>query len=189
MNPKEEFRFMVIMAIIISVIVGMFFATTACAQDIDYVNSPPTFRLAEPMSPNPETIPPGATLTPVHVGDRARVDGVLYSLEANAWLLSEMQRVQNYWILEMNTRVNITLAWADHELLSQANRHNADNEIMQVRLNASERNVESLMETNRELLSQVGWTRREKFRFVVSIIGVGAIAGLGGYFIGSAVGN
>lgn len=175
--------------LIIFALAFMFLSPIAKAQDITYINPPPSFRLAEPMSPDSSSIPQGATVTPVRVGDRARIDGVLYSLEANAWLLSEMQRVQNFWILEMNTRIGITRTWAEHELRSQANRHNADNEIMQVRLRASERNVESLLETNREMASQVGWTRREKFRFVISIIGVGVVAGLGGYFIGTVVGN
>lgn len=161
-----------------------FSVKTAQAQDVTYITEPPTFELAEPLTPSRDSIPNGAFITPMQLGQRASYPGVLYSLEANAWLLSEIERLQLFWILEMNTRVNLILTWANHELASQENRNNASIEIIEVQLRTANRNIENLSDTNRELAAQVGWTRREKFRFVVSVIGVGALAGVGGYFLG-----
>lgn len=162
----------------------LLYATAACAQEYTYITPPPSFTLAEPMLPSTANIPTGAFITPMRVGDRAASPGVLYSLEANAWLMSEMQRVQAVWILEMDTRVQLMLVWANHELTSQENRNTATLEILHTQLEAAYRNANDLSDQNRRLAAQVGWTRREKFRFVISVVGVGAIAGMGGYFIG-----
>lgn len=159
----------------------------AKAQDITYITQPPTFELAEPMSPSSDSIPHGASITPVRVGDRARLDGVLYSLEANAWLISELNRLQVVWISEMNTRVSLTLAWANHELESQALRSQASLELMQLRLDSRNRDVEQLTSINENLIrSARRQVRRSRFKLVLLVVGTGSLAGIGGYFVGQA---
>ena len=165
-------------------------SSIASAQDVSYITQPPTFELAEPMSPSSESIPSGASITPVRVGDRARLDGVLYSLEANAWLISEINRLQVVWISEMNTRVSLTFAWAEHELESQALRSQASIDMMQLRLDSRNRDVEAITEINQELVrASRRQVRRNRFKLVLTVVGVGALAGMGGYFIGQATGR
>ena len=190
MNIKDDFKCLGIFVILWTIIISMFFATKTSAQDFttpsQFITQPPSFQLAEPMNPRTEGIPSGATITPVRVGDRARIDGVLYSMEANAWLLSEIQRLQVYWILEMDTRVNLVMTWAQHEIASQQNRHEASMEIVQVRLDARDRHIETLTDINRDLVrASRRQVRRSRLKLVLMVIGVGAVAGVGGYAIGS----
>ena len=190
MNIKDDFKCLGIFVILWTLIISMFFATTASAQDStatsQFITQPPSFQLAEPMNPSADAIPQGATITPVRVGDRSRINGVLYSMEANAWLLSEIQRLQVYWILEMDTRVNLVMTWAQHEIVSQQNRHEASMEIVQVRLDARDRHIESLANINRDLVRAARrQARRNRLKLVLMVVGVGAVAGVGGYVIGS----
>lgn len=169
--------------LVISIVINSL--STAQAQDVTYITQPPTFELAEPMNPSSDSIPSGASITPVRVGDRARLDGVLYSLEANAWLLSEIERLQQFWILEMNSRVNLTLAWANHELESQANRTSASLEFMQLRLDARNRDVEALSQINTNLQRQARRNqRRTRLRMTFIVLGTGIVTGVAGYGIG-----
>lgn len=162
-------------------ILGCATASTCNAQDL---TEPPTFDLAEPMQPNSDSIPQGAFIVPLRLGQVAPEDGVFYSMSANAWLLSEFTRIQQYWIDEMGRRVAITRLWGRHQVNSQQNRYEMDLQGLRIQLRAREREVEDLVEINEELSVQVGWSRREKFRFVVSIVGVAAVAGVVGYVVG-----
>jgi hypothetical protein len=184
---KEDFKCLGIFVFLWFVIISMFYAvSSASAQEIQYINQPPSFQLAEPMSPNASTVPRGATVTPVHVGDVARSPGVLYSIEANAWLLSEFERLQLFWIIEMNTRVNTVFTWAHHEISSRQNRHEAEQAIRQIELDARDRHIESLESINRDLVKATRrQIRRDRFKLVLTVAGVGIVAGVGGYFIGT----
>lgn len=193
MRFKEDLVCLGIFVILWTLIISVFYVSTVAAQtaqqptlvDSRFITQPPTFQLAEPMSVNSSTIPSGAFLTPLRVGDVAQMDGILYSMEANAWILSEFDRLQNYWILEMNTRVNLVMAWAQHEFASQQNRHSASTQILQVQLDSRERDIETLREINRDLVRANSRTiRRNKFKLVFTFIGAGVVVGLVGYGVG-----
>lgn len=152
------------------------------------VRSPPTFQLAEPMQPDRSTIPEGAFITPLRVGNVVRTDGVLYSLEANAWVLSQHDAIQQYWIAEMNRRVNLTVAWGQHELTQQAIAFETDLQIARVHLDARQRELDALMAINNDLRQQARRSqRRGKLKLVFIVLGTGVVAGLAGYGVGRVV--
>lgn len=150
--------------------------------------SPPTFQLAEPMQPDRTTIPTGAFITPLRVGDVVRNPGVLYSLEANAWILSQHEAIQLYWIAEMNRRVELTIAWGQHELAQQAISYETDLQIARVHLEARQRELDTLQGINRDLQRDARRSqRRARLKLVFIVIGTGAVAGLAGYGVGRVV--
>ena len=193
MRKPILFKLLLLIAVVIFYIMsGIFlYCSDAQAQDSTeaYITPPPSFELVEPMLADRTNIPAGAFVTPMNVGAVARSQGVLYSLEANAWLLSEFAAVQNRLILEMNARVAQTRAWADHEFRLQRIALSTDLEITRVHLEAREREVELLTETNTRLLRQVGWSRKEKFRTVLIAIGTGVASGFVMYYVGRAAAN
>ena len=157
--------------------------------EVTYVIEPPTFELSEPMEANAETIPDNAFIIPLRAGQRVREDGIFYSLEANAWLLSEFNRIQVYWISTMDHRLRLYQEWADSELEARDTRHEAEIQILEVEIEAERRRINALQDMNDAMRRNVGWSRREKFRFAISIIGVAAVVGLGGYIIGGITAN
>lgn len=160
----------------------------ASAQPAMSHSQPPTFQLAEPMQPDASTIPSGAFVTPVRVGDVVRNPGVLYSLEANAWILSEFEKIQAFWIAEMDMRVEAMYVWAEYELALQHTVHTADLESLNIRLRSREREIQTLTEINTDLRRQATRVqRRSRLKLVFIVIGTGAVAGLAGYGVGRVV--
>lgn len=152
------------------------------------IREAPTFQLAEPMQPDRTTIPSGAFITPLRVGDVVRSPGVLYSLEANAWVLSQHEAIQRFWIAEMNRRVDLTIAWGQHELTQQAIAYETDLEIARVHLGASQRELDALLAINQDLRREARRTqRRSRLKLTFIVFGTGVIAGLAGYGVGRVV--
>lgn len=152
------------------------------------VREPPSFQLAEPMQPDRSTIPNGAFITPLRVGDVVRSPGVLYSLEANAWVLSQHEAIQRFWIAEMNRRVDLTIAWGQHELTQQAIAYETDLQIARVHLDARQRELDALLAINQNLLREARRTlRRSRLKLTFIVLGTGVVAGLAGYGVGRVV--
>lgn len=173
-------------------LIALMLPLSALAQDAPppiFIIPPPQFDLVEPMQANADNIPQGAFVTPMRTGQRAREDGVFYSLEANAWLLSEFNRIQLYWIELMDHRLQLQYEWAVSEIEAQNNRRDSEIHILEIQLEAERRRLDNLEDINDSMRSQIGWSRREKFRFAIAIIGVAAVVGLGGYYIGGLTAN
>lgn len=150
----------------------------AQAQDESWIISPvPTFELATPrLLQYNETDMPGARFFELRAGERAQVTGILLNPEANAWLIANYRFIQEYWITEMNRRLELMRSWGIAEVAGQRTRAETEINALNVRIEMLEEQNRMLTSTSERLLRQ---NRRQRilFRFLTSTSALAVIAG------------
>lgn len=141
------------------------------------ISPPPSFQLAEPqMLHFDPTVAPNARLYPLSLNQRAPVAGVLLNAEANAWIISQYNFIQSYWITEMNRRVQLVQTWAFAEIEGHNNRANANELSLQVQLtNANETNNDLNRTVQRLLRQNQIEARKRKISLIVLGTGSGLV--------------
>jgi hypothetical protein len=142
------------------------------------LQEPPTFELAQPLQLRyDEATIPGARIFSLRLNQAAPSAGVLLNAEANAWIISQFDYVQMYWITEMNRRLDLTRTWAQAERQALAARHNAEVATCEVQVeNARNQNLlltqasEHLIKENRRTV------RLYRVMMVTTVLGAAFVA-------------
>lgn len=164
-----------------SVLVAVMISTTfqVSAQEIP---ESPRFELVEPtMSVGAPPSNIGALQTLLSEGQRAPFAGILLNNEALSWIMTNFVFVQRNLIEEMNRRVGITRLWARTNIETINVSREADQQAFQVQLNMANSGRDRALEELERVSRDVGWSRREKFTLVLSLIGTLVIGSLIGW--------
>lgn len=154
---------------------------------------PPQFELAEPRSfhygENESLVHiEGALIAPLRLNQPAPFAGVILNAQANAWIIAEFQAIQEYWINEMNHRVDEMRVWAFAEIAGYQSRLTEEQNAIRVQLDQCAAERIALEHATQELQRQYRKERRRiRVRNTFTIIGSVIGAGLGGFFIGRAI--
>lgn len=135
----------------------LLYSSNAFAQETQtwIVSEPPRFELAQPISLSyNESAIPGARIYSIRQGQTAQVTGVLLNPEANAWIISQIEFLQRYWILEMNRRVELTTAWANAEMQGIRSEQQEEIDLYQIRIRELENQNQILVRTNENMIRE-----------------------------------
>jgi hypothetical protein len=173
-----------ITSLIAALIVVAYTSNVIQAQPMTEYNIPqtPTFQLEAPQRSAP---PDGALITPLNQNGRAPFSGVLYNAEANAWLVSELQRLHTTWRLEAETELKLMQAWSLRELERLHNIALHNEQALNLQISSLEQDVTGLTELNASLARQTGWTRGKKFVLVFTSVGSIIVGTIAGWLIGT----
>lgn len=132
------------------------------------IAAPPRFELLRPSILSYDaTIAPGARIFPLRLREPAPIAGILLNAEANAWLISQFEHVQQSLIIEMNRRVDLTLHWGIAESQGVRNRCDTETAELRVRIDTIQAENDELTRTAERLIRQ---NRRQRmlYRFLLS---------------------
>ena len=168
---------------LINVVMVFVFAFTSMnvtlAQEIP---EPPRFQLIEPtMSVGSPPADVGALQTILEEGSPAPFDGILLNQEALSWIVTNFVFVQRNLIEEMNRRVGITRLWARTHFETIAVSRDADQQAFDVQLALLRSARDDAFQELEALARDVGWSRREKFVLILSVLGTLVVGALGGW--------
>jgi len=151
--------------------------TTQTVEATWIISPPPVFDLGRPMTVRYDaTNIPNAQFYTIRTGDRAPISGVLLNAEANAWLISQFEYIQNYWITEMNRRVELTLLWGTSEVAGVRVRSETELQALNVRVVSLQEENHLLTQTTERLIRE---NRRQRilYRFLFSSAAIAVAVG------------
>lgn len=179
-----KYRSFFFLALMLIWLLGLTSAVAAQPMETYEIPDVPTYTLNEPGLSEP---PGGALISPVNRNQRAPFSGVVYNAEANAWLQSEITRLNSLWLLEATTKIALLEAWSIKELERLHNAAISNERVLDIRIHSLEIDIEELRFLNDSLSKQVGWTRTRKFIVVSATIGAAIVGALAGYVTGSVL--
>lgn|SRR5690554_114066 len=169
---------------VLIVLLALIFVPAKNVQAQEFEIDPPKFEGFTLWDPENLSSPPeGARIMPILKNESAGFDGVIWSIEANAWIMAEIKAHESTLIEQCNQYIDSLNIWAIHLQESIKTSSKFREYVLQSRLAATEANLNDMIEVNEKLQKEVGFSRREKMIFIFTTVGVGIVAGLAGYTI------